>query len=120
MTYRCWVYHETEEPKIVTKEEAETLYNDGWKDSPACFIKLESVGIDKDKVDAGDEEENTKAQQVLDAVEGVKDSLNGALNLELMDKNELEAYAKEHFDVDIDRRKGLKRLVKEIKELTGN
>jgi hypothetical protein len=32
-----WVYHRTEEAKIVDKCEAEILYHQGWADSPARF-----------------------------------------------------------------------------------
>ena len=113
---RRWIYHETEDPKIVEEEAAQALYKDGWADSPARFIKLESVGVDKNKVDAGDEEEAAKAQSVLDSVQGITESLNGALNLEGMDKNELEEYAREHFSLELDKRKSLANLVKQIRE----
>ena len=111
-----WVYHETEKPKIVKEEEAEALYQDGWADTPARFIKLESVGVDKNKVDEGDADETAKAQSVLDSVQGITESLNGALNLDGMDKSELEEYAREHFSLELDRRKSLTNLVKQIRE----
>ena len=114
---KCWIYHESETPKIVDAAQAEAFYAGGWADSPARFIKLESVGVDKDKVDAGDDEETAKAQSVLDSVEGVKDSLNGALNLGDMDKNELEDYARDHHGVELDKRKSKKNLIKQIKQI---
>jgi hypothetical protein len=117
MSYRQWIYHETEQPKIIDSDDLASYVEDGWADSPAQFLKLESVGLDKDKIAAGDEEEAAKAQQALDAVEGVVASLNGALNLEKMKKAELEAYALEHFGVDLDKRRTKKALIKQINEL---
>lgn len=114
-----WIYHETKAPQIIKDSEFERMEAEGWADSPARFIKLETLGISQAKIEAGDEQEESKAQQALDAVEGVVASLNGALNLDKLDKNELEAYAKEHFGVDVDKRRSKKRLVEEIKELAG-
>lgn len=34
-----------------------------------------------------------------------------------MDKNELEAYAKKHFNIDLDKRKGLPKLLEQVEEL---
>lgn len=119
MTFRRWIYHATEEPKIINSDEFESYESEGWADSPARFLNLEDVGIDKEKTDAGDEQETAKAQQALDAVEGVVQSINGALNLELMNKEELEDYAREHFGVELDRRKRIKTLLKQVKELAG-
>lgn len=115
---KCWIYHETEEAKIVNIDDAQAYYDDGWADSPARFLKLDAVGIDKDKVDSGDEEETAKAQQALDMVDGIKDSLNGALNIGTMNKNELEDYAKTHFNIDIDRRKSTKNLRRTVKAMS--
>ena len=106
--YRCWVYHKDLEPKIVNKSETEALYNDGWADSPAEFLDLKANDILI--------ENSTQAQQLGDSILGVAESLNGELNLDLMDKEELEEYAKKHLGVDIDRRKSAKNLVKEIRE----
>lgn len=104
MSFRTWIYHETEAPKVINSSEREEYFGEGWADSPARFIKLESMGIDNDKIQDGDENETAKAQQALQAVEGVVDSLNGELNLDLMNKDELEAYGKKHFGVDLDKR----------------
>lgn len=105
-----WIYHETEEPKIIENEEYEAYHAEGWEDTPAKFIHLKN---DFD-VDSDDE---MKVQQVGEAIEGVVNSLNGALNLDDMDKDDLENYAQEHFGVDIDKRKSLKKLKKEVKAL---
>lgn len=115
--FKRWVYHETKKPKIVNNSEFEQMQAQGWADSPAKFIKLESLGISQEKIDSGDEEESAKAQQALDAVEGIKESLNGALNLKNMSKKELEDYAKEHYGVDLDRRLKPNKMVKQIEAL---
>lgn len=112
-----WIYHATNEPKIINDGEFEAYEAEGWADSPARFVKLEQFGIDQSKIEGGDEEEAARAQQALDAVEGVKDSLNGALNVGTMNKDELESYAKEHFNVDIDMNKGVRKLRQDVKNL---
>lgn len=116
--FDMWIYHETEQPKIIKQSDFEKAEQDGWADSPAQFIKLEDIGISQLKIDNGDDQEETKAQQALDAVEGIVASLNGALNIDKLNKDELEAYALEHFGVDIDKRKSLKKLRIEVKKLT--
>lgn len=115
--FKRWVYHKTKSPKIVNNSEFEQMQAEGWADSPAKFLKLESLGISQEKIDSGDEEEAAKAQQALDAVEGVKESMNGALNLSKMSKQQLEDYAKEHFGVDLDRRLKPNKMVKQIEAL---
>ena len=109
MSYKQWIYHATKKPKIINSSDFEMLQAEGWADSPARFIKLESLGIGKD--------DPIKSQQALDMVNGVADSLNKALNLDKMNKQELEDYAKEHYGVDIDRRRSVKALRKEVKAL---
>ena len=115
--FKRWVYHKTKSPKIVNNSEFEQMQAEGWADSPAKFLKLESLGISQEKIDSGNEEEAAKAQQALDAVEGVKESMNGALNLNKMSKQQLEDYAKEHFGVDLDRRLKPNKMVKQIEAL---
>lgn len=34
MGHLCWVYHDTEEPRIVDSDECEALLADGWRDTP--------------------------------------------------------------------------------------
>ena len=107
--FKQWIYHATKKPKIIDSDNFESRKAEGWADSPAQFIKLETLGIEKD--------DTVKAQQALDMVAGVAESLNKALNLNNMNKNELEDYAKEHFGVDIDRRRSVKSLRKVVKAL---
>ena len=115
MSFRMWIYHAKKEPKIIDSDDLEEFEDDGWADSPAKFLDLKTFGVDK-----GDE---LGIQQIGDSVEGVKNSLNGALNLDQMDKFELDAYAKEHYEMDYDLRKyrgekGLKRLRLDVRALT--
>ena len=114
---KTWIYHATKEPKIINQSEYETMTAHGWADSPARFLKLEAVGISQEKIADGDLQEAAKAQQALDAVEGVKDYMNGSLNLSKMTKEELETYAQYHFGVDLDRRLKPDTMIKQIKEL---
>ena len=115
--FKRWIYSETKEPRIIDDSEFDKFEALGWADSPARFLKLETIGISQAKIDDGDTEEYSKAQEILDVVEGVTDSLNGALNLDSMNKQELEDYAKEHFGVDLDRRFKPDKMVKKIRAL---
>ena len=115
--FKRWIYSETKEPRIIDDSEFDKFEALGWADSPARFLKLETIGISQAKIDDGDTEEYSKAQEILDVVEGVTDSLNGALNLDSMNKQELEDYAKEHFGVDLDRRFKPDKMIKKIRAL---
>lgn len=107
--YKTWIYHATEEPKIINSDEFETYQKEGWADTPAAFVNIKEAGIDVD--------DPVKVQQFGDAISGVKDSLNGALNLDNMTKKELEAYAREHYSQELDRRKSKAKLIKQVKEM---
>lgn len=117
--FKRWVYHESNKPKIINDSDYEDHKALGWADSPARFLNLESVGIDKAKTDAGDPNETQKAQQALEAVEGVVQSLNNALNIDTMNKNQLEKYIQEHYNIDLDKRLTLKKLRKKAKSIAG-
>jgi hypothetical protein len=114
---KTWIYHETEEPKIIDQSNYEEAKKDGWLDSPAPFIKYEDVGIDSTKIKSKDEQELLKASQVFQTVEGLIDYANGELNLDDMSKQELEDYARKHFETELDKRRSKKRLVAELREL---
>lgn len=109
--FKTWIYHETEDPKIILSDEREAYKADGWSDTPATFIKTTDFGVDP--------EDSLAVQNLGESIEGVKNAANGAINIDIMDKKQLEKYAKLNFDVDIDRRKGVKTLRKEVKELIG-
>ena len=109
--YKLWIYHATKNPKIITDDQFEAMQAEGWADSPARFVKLESLGIDKD--------DKIGAQTALDMIDGINESINQALSINSMGKQQLENYALKHFNVDIDRRKNIKDLRKEVKKLAG-
>ena len=71
------------------------------------------------KVEAKDPSETAKAQQALEAVEGVVQNLNNALNIDTMKKNQWETYIQEHYNIDLDKRKTLKKLRKQAKQIAG-
>ena len=110
--FKRWIYHETKSPKIISNSDYDELYQLGWRDTPASFLKMETLGIGS--------HETEKAQQALDMVAGVVESLNGALNIDQLNKRELEDHIKDHFGIDLDRRKTLKVLRKEAKALYDN
>lgn len=110
-TYRRWIYHKTEEAKIINSDEFKAYEDDGWKDSPAEFCKTTDFGVDpKDK---------EKVQTLGEAIEGVADRLNGELNVKVMDKEQLQMFAKEHFNVDLEMNKRIGTLRKQVKKLIG-
>ena len=109
--FKQWVYHKTKAPKIINSAEFESLEVQGWADSPAKFIQLKDFNVDPNN--------NAEVQQFGETIEGVKDVVNGALNIDIMSKKELEVFANKSFGVDIDRRKGIKVLRKQVKEMVG-
>lgn len=113
--FKRWIYHATKDPKVIDDSDFERMQAEGWADSPAEFMDLSLVGLDLAKIAAGDQEEIAKAQQAKDAVEGVKDALNGQLNLKSMSKEEVKDYANKHLGLDFDNKKTKNTMVKEIK-----
>ena len=109
MGYRTWIYHETEEPKIIDSDNYELFHKEGWRDSPAPFIKVADFDVDPDDTAA--------VQQLGDTVQGVANSLNDGLNIGKMDITQLVEYASEHYGVELDDLKGVRQLRKEVKAL---
>lgn len=110
---KCWVYHPEHEPMIIDQNEADLYYKNGWFDTPAAFIKTTDFGIEPDDV--------IGVQVLGEAIEGIKDAANDALNLDHMNKDELEAFALKHFNKDLDKRWSKNRMIKEIERmLNGN
>lgn len=75
MSNKTWVYHETEKARIVTVEEAEKLYKDGWADTPAAFkedvpeeddptVEVEPPAEDEDFVPEDPIEDETPSEDV--------------------------------------------------------
>lgn len=111
-TFKRWIYHKTKDPKVINSDEFETMKALGWSDTPADFILISDFGIDGD--------DPSQVQVLGEAIQGVKDAANGALNIGKMNKQELEDYAFTHFNVELDRRRSVKKLRAEVKELIGN
>jgi len=109
--FKRWIYHAELEPKVINSSEFDKHISEGWADTPAKFAKISDFGID---------ENNAASVQVLgEAMAGVSDRLNGELNIDNMKPKELEDYALKHFGVDLDRRRSVKVLRKEVKKLIG-
>lgn len=107
--YRRWIYHATEEPFIINSDEFKGYEEKGWKDSPAEFCKTTDFGVDP--------KDSEHVQMLGDTIEAVADRINGELNVEVMDKEQLEMFAREHFKVELDRRKRIGALRKQVKRL---
>lgn len=105
---KCWVYHESEEPKIVDEDEAENYYENGWEDSPAKFIKTTDFDVDPDN--------EIQVQQLGEAIEGVKDMANDALNIKDMGAKELSEFALKNFNKKLKGKTKPARL-KEVEKL---
>lgn len=108
-TFKMWMYHATKDPQIISSEQREAQEALGWSDTPATFLKTTDFGVDPT--------DSMAVQGLGDTIEGVKNAANGAINIGIMDKNQLEKYAYQNFDIDLDRRKGIKTLRKEVTEL---
>ena len=109
--FKQWIYHATKKPKVISSDEFEVLKQSGWADSPAQFVKLADFNIDP--------EDKSAVHQFGETIEGVKNAVNGALNIGKMGKDELVSYAKEFFAIDIDKTKTIKTLRDEVKEMAG-
>ena len=69
MSNKKWVYHATEDAKIVSGEEAEELYKQGWADSPAAFKGPEG----DDPTEEVDEPEDDEPEVTDKEVDGPED-----------------------------------------------
>jgi hypothetical protein len=108
---RRWIYHATKKPQIILDSEFETFEALNWADTPAKFAKIADFGVD---------ENNEQMVNALgEAMEGVKNAANGALNIQTMTAKKLEKYALEHFAIDLDRRKAIKVLRQEVSAMVG-
>jgi hypothetical protein len=110
-SFKQWIYHKTKSPKIINSDDFEDQKILGWSDTPADFILIADFGMDGN--------DPSQVQVLGEAIQGVKDAANGALNIDVMKKKELEDYALKHFSVDLDRRRSVKKLREEVKELVG-
>ena len=108
--FKTWIYHKTEEPKIIDSDKFDEHEKDGWKDSPMYFIKTTDFGVNpKDTV---------KVQCLGESIEGVKNCVNGMLNLESMTMKELKEFASLNFGGIKARSK--KSMIEKIEAANGN
>ena len=108
-SFKRWIYHAELEPKIINSEDFEKHEKEGWADSPAKFAKIKDFGVD---------ENDPSAVQVLgEALEGVRDRLNGELNIDEMSGKDLREYALKHFNADLSGGRSLPPLREELRKL---
>jgi len=106
-----WIYHKEEKPMVIEASEFEKYKTGGWSDTPATFIKLADFGVDPN--------DNQQVQALGEAISGVNESINGALNIDLMTKDEVFDYALTHFKVEISKRNTLEVMRDKAKSLVG-
>jgi hypothetical protein len=85
-----WVYHKTAKPKIIKRSEFDPE-SEEWKESPAEFLVINECGIKSD-----DPNYQAKCTGLKNSVYNIVDASNKALNLDLMSKDELIGYIKQH------------------------
>lgn len=107
---KCWIYHATEEPKIVDADQATVFYGEGWEDSPAKFVKTTDFGVEPDDA--------IGVQALGETIEGVKDALNAQLNIGDMRPKELKNFALDHYGKEI--KGNREKLLKQVRELTND
>jgi hypothetical protein len=82
-----------------------------WSD--AGFIKAGKMKIEAPEI-------KTEQKVVKDLETTVVEDLETAVvDIDEMDKNELEKYARSNFNVELDKRRGLKKLRAQVQELMG-
>jgi len=96
-----YVYHPELAPKIIKAKELDDYIKQGWQDNPSPFVKYEDVGIDREKIDAGDTKEKIRAEQILVTFAAIATRLNDQINLDSLKKAELRDFAKTHLDIDL-------------------
>jgi hypothetical protein len=114
-----WIYHKTEQPRIINQSDYPSHKESGWLDSPASFLNQADFGIDREKMLDGDSQEALKAQQVFDSINGVKDYCNGVLNLDSMTKKQLFDFAKKHLKIELNLNATKAKLLEKIRGKIG-
>jgi len=107
---RAFVYHPDEEPKMVYIEDKQKWLDQGWFDTPAKFKGvLKTFEVDP--------EDKAGVQAVGEMIDGVVQATNGALNLDIMTKDELNDYAAVHLpDLDIKQKTPIGTMRRMIKK----
>lgn len=120
MTYRTMLHHKTEGKRIFElpddaeqREYAlEELAEDGWKERAVIRAEL-AEGAQNTAEPESTPAESTPEQPASE----VQPKPTEDASLDSMDKNDLEAYARDRFGVDLDKRKSEKNLRAEIAKL---
>ena len=92
-----YVYKDGKEPEIIDVSNKEDWFKKGWFDTPA---KVKGV-LDGFNVEPGDE---MAVQLVGETIEGVKNYLNGYLNLDIMQKKDLLEFGGKHLGTEFNKR----------------
>ncbi len=117
------LYKESIEHKITVRlDEVEEYIKDGWLDTPTKWGKEGVVAVkgwDYITPAAGKKEPEVKKNRMLNLKdEGLGGfAISNEGSLEDMSKADLEVYAREMFNVELDRRKSKANLIKEIEAL---
>ncbi len=109
---RCYVFKPDQEHLIINISNLEEFIEKGWETSPHEFVDLKSAGIDP--------ENELLVHEVGSSIQGVTDSINGALNLALMSKGELVQFANKHYGKRLKLWEKRSYLLKECKILSGH
>ena len=107
---RQYLYKEGCEPIIVDGRAKKSKLNEGWYESPVSFIKTTDFNCDPD--------DKIKVQQLCESIEGIKDCLNGMLNLSKMKLSELRDFAYRHYDESMIDIRTKKNAIIRINELS--
>lgn len=106
---RSWIYHATEEPKIINDEDLPRYLQEGWAESPAAFFDMRDHGLNP--------EDKMLVQATGEALRNVAKEVNELLNLGDLSKDELIDFAERHYDVSLDKRLGKEKMIEKIKKL---
>lgn len=104
MGFRKWVYHKTEEAKIIDSDNLQEFLDDGWKVRPIATSKENAPK---------EEQKQTKTNTVETTQETKRDWFVEAAKL---GKDALEVFAKEKFNIALDKRKNPKNMFKQLKK----
>lgn len=100
MGFPIWMYHQTQDSKIFDSEEVEDLKKEGWREHWKEFENNSS---------------HDKAQKKIGEAEEANSEILSILKK--MTRDELCEYARESFNVKLDKRKSQKKLMSEVKDL---
>lgn len=104
---KTWIYHETEQPKIINSDQLTIFLGDGWEESPIKFVKTTDFGVEPD---------NKEGVQALgESIQGIKSALNDQLNIEAMQPKELKEFALIHHGLEI--KGNREKLLKQVRAL---